>query len=314
MVTDTPTRSRLGWSLVAVLALILGGAALTLAGKGADQARKPAVVRSLTEKRLPIPRQALLVPGEQFATDPSAAGGPDLWTFARAGPRLRVQRWLVTTSAILPQPASLIAAPPVGRLNVAVASWRGVQTLVFATQQGRSIVVQIRRAVPPFAILVQARTPALPLGPGDVRSVFADGDAQGFAELIVVDRPATTSGVMRIHVLKGETGFQSVARDVQLGASNSWPRPKWNVAVGGVDSVSGDLLFISEAQPTRSGKIEVHALLSSHSYYGYGTQVPIDSPEGAGVGWSYVLAHNPGHVPILYGVDPIIRRLMRFTL
>jgi hypothetical protein len=316
MVADTPTRSRLGWSLVAVLALILGGTALTLARQGANQARKPTVAQSSPGERLPIPRQALLVPGEQFATDSSAAGGSDLWAFARVGSGLRVQRWLVSTSAISPQPASRITSPLAGILNVAVASWGGTsrRALVLTAQQGDSIVVQIRRAVPPFVILAHARTPVLPLRAGDVRSVFVDGNSRGSAELIVVDRPATAEGVMRIRVLTGETGFHAVIRDVQLRATNSWPVLAWNLVVGGVDSMAGDLLFISRTQRTTSGKIEVHALLSLDTYNGYGTQVPIDSPEGAGVDWSYALAHGPGGVPVLYGIDSAHRWLMRFSL
>jgi hypothetical protein len=155
----------------------------------------------------------------------------------------------------------------------------------------------------------------LPLAAGDTRSLFVDTDRGGYAELIVVDRPATATGKMRIRVLRGESRFRSVTRDVQLGAANSWPLPKWDLTVGGVDSTSGDLLFISRMQPTRSGKIEVHALLSSKGYNGYGTQRPIGSPEGAGVGWSYAVAHGfSDGVPILYGIDPATRQLMRFPL
>jgi hypothetical protein len=315
MVTDTPTRSRLGWSLVAVLALIVGGVSLTLATKGAKRAHEAAVAQSSPGERLPIPRSALLVPGGQFATDSSAAGGADLWAFARAGSGLRVQRWLVATLAISPQPASLIASPPAGRLTVAVASWSGTrQALVLTAQQGDSIVVQVRRAIPPFVMLAHARTPALPLGVGDVRSVFVDGDSRGSAELIVVDRPTTAAGVMRIRVLTGERGFQSVVHDVHLRATNAWPVPAWNLAVGGVNSIAGDLLFISRTEPTTTGEIEVHALLSADTYHGYGTQMPIDSPEGAGVDWSYALAHGPGGAPILYGIDSAHRWLMRFPL
>jgi hypothetical protein len=315
IVISTPTHSRLGWSLVALLALILGGASLTLASEGANEARKPAVAQSSPGERLPIPRRAFLVPGEQFATDSSAAGGADLWAFARVGSGLRVQRWQVTSSAISPQPASLMTSPPAGSLNVAVAPWRGTrQALVLATQQGRSIAVQVRRAVPPFAILGQARTPTLPLQAGDVRSVFVDSDARGSADLVVVDRPATVAGAMRIRVLRGETDFQSVTRDVQLGTTNSWPRPEWNLVVGGVDSMSDDLLFISQTQPTQTGKIEVHALLSASGYHGYGTQTPINSPEGSGVDWSFALAHGYGGVPVLYGIDLTSRLLMRFSL
>lgn len=313
--TDTSIHSRLGWSLVAVLALILGGAALTLASKGADRARQPAVARGLSGGRLPIPRQALLVPGEQFATDSSAGGGSDLWTFARAGSRLRVQRWLVTTSAISPQSASLMTSPPAGSLNVAVASWRGVrQALVLTTQEGRSIVVQVRRSVPPFAVLAHVRTPALPLRVGDVRVVFVDEDTRGSADLIVVDRPATAAGVMRIRVLTGTTGFHAIVSDLRLKGINSFPVSAWNLLVGGVNSVTSDLLFISRMQPTTSGKIEVHALLSSADYHGYGVQAPINSPEGAGVDWSYALAHDSGGAPVLYGIDLTGRLLMRFSL
>jgi hypothetical protein len=185
---------------------------------------------------------------------------------------------------------------------------------MLATQQGRSIVVQVRRTVPPFAILAQARTPALPLKAGDARSVFVDGDARGSAELIVVDRSATVAGVMRIRVLTGTTGFHSMISDVQLKGANSFPVSAWNLLVGGVNSVTSDLLFISRTQPTTTGKIEVHALLSASGYHRYGTQTPIDSPEGAGVDWSYALAHGPGGAPVLYGIDLARRRLMLFSL
>jgi hypothetical protein len=311
VVTDTSTRSGLGWALVVVLALILGSSALVLARRGANRSRNPAAAETL-----PIPRQALLVPGEHFATDSFVAGGSDLWTFTRAGSGLRVQRLVVTASAISPQPASLITSPPAGILNVAVVSWRGgsQRALVLTAQQGHLIVVQVRRAVPPFVILAQARTQALPLGADDVRSVFVGGNIRGSAELIVVDRPATAAGVMRIRVLTRETGFHSVIRDVQLGATNSYPVSAWNLVAGGVNSMAGDLLFISRKESTASGKIEVHALLSSAGYRAYGTQVSIDSPEGAGVDWSYALAHSPGGAPVLYGIDLARRWLMRFSL
>lgn len=313
----TARRSVSGWVLVAVLALILGGVALSLANRGVNRARnvaRPDV--PFTARALPIPSRAILDAGEQFAADSSAGGGSDLWSFTRAGATLSVQRWRVTPSAVSPQPASLLTSPPAGLLHVAVASWPGTpqRALVLTVEQGDFIVVQVRRAVPPFVILTQARTPALPLRAGDIRSVFADTDRRGYAELIVVDRPAMAAGVMRIRVLKGETHFHSVTRDVQLGTTNSWPRPEWNLIVGGVDSMSGDLLFISRAQPTQTGKTEIHTLLSSDGYNGYGTQTPIDSPEGAGVGLIYALGHNPDDAPVLYGIDPATRRLMHFSL
>lgn len=119
---------------------------------------------------------------------------------------------------------------------------------------------------------------------------------------------------MRIRVLNGETRFRSVTRDVRQGGPNSWPDAAWNLAVGGVDSMSGDLLFISREQPTRTGKTEIHTLLSSRDYNGYGTQRPIDNPEGSGANWSYVLAHGPDNAPLLYGIDAATHRLMRFLL
>jgi hypothetical protein len=314
VVTSTSTSSRLGWSLVALLVLILGGAALTLASRGANRAREPFAAQNLHGEQLRIPPQTSLVPGEQFATDSSVAGGSDVWAFARIGSRLRVQRWLVTTSSISPQPASLITSPPSGSLNVAVAHWKAHQVLIFAAPQDHSIVVQVRRIVPPFTMLAKIRTPALPLKVGDVRSIFIDSEARGSAELIVVDRPTTVTGVMHIRVLTGTTDFHSMISDVQLTGINSFPASAWNLVVGGVDSVTGDLLFISRTQPTTSGKIEVHALLSSAGYHGYGTQTPINSPEGTGVHWSYALAHGPSGVPVLYGIDLTSRLLMRFLL
>jgi hypothetical protein len=314
--SDSSRRSALGWAFVAVLALVLGGVALSLADRGVDRASKTAhlTVPGIADAS-PIPPRAILGTGELFAADSSAGGGPDLWSFTRVGATLHVQRWTVTPSTVTSQPASLCTSPPAGRLYVAVASWPGAsrRVFVFAAERRGSLVVQVRSAAPSCAVLAHARTPALPLRIGDTRAIFAGKDSRGYAELIVVDRPTTTAGVMRIRVLKGEAGFHSVTRDVQLGGANSWPRSKWNVAVGGVNSASGDLLFISEKQPTRTGKIEVHTLLSSRDYSGYGTQIPIDSPEGAG-DWSYVLAHNLDGAPVLYRIDPITRQLMRFTL
>jgi hypothetical protein len=312
--TDASIQSRLGWSSVVVLALVLGGVALALARHGADRARRPTVAQSSTNE-LPLPRGMVFAPGEQFATDSSADGGGDLWTFVRAGSSLRVQRWSVASSGISPQRASLIVSPPAGHLKVAVASWPGAkQALVLAAQQGRSVVVQVRRAVPPFAILAQAHTPAMSLKTGDVRSVFVDRSGRRSVELIVVDRPAKVTGVMRIRVLAGRPGFHAVTSGVQLKGVNSFPVAAWNLVVGGVNSATGDLLFISRTGPTSSGKIEVHALLSSAGYRGYGVQTPIDSPEGSGVDWSYALAHEPDGTPVLYGVDLASHLLMRFPL
>jgi len=119
---------------------------------------------------------------------------------------------------------------------------------------------------------------------------------------------------MRIRVLTGTTGFHSMISDVQLKGINSFPASAWNLLVGGVNSVTSDLLFISRTQPTTSGKIEIHTLLSASGYHGYGTQAPINSPEGTGVDWSYALAHDSGGAPILYGIDLTGRLLMRFSL
>lgn len=314
--TGTARRSTLGWAFVAVLALALGGLALALADQGVNRARTDTHhdIPSAADE-LPIPSGAIFGAREQLAADSSAGGGPDLWSFTRVGPAVRVQHWIVTPSAVSSQPASLCTSPPVGPLYAAVASWPGVsRALVLAAERSDFIVIQVRRAVPPFVMIAHARTPALPLKTGDTRSIFVDRDRRGYAELIVVDRPATEAGVMRIRVLKGETNFQSVAREVSLDKANSWPRSEWNLVVGGVDSMSGDLLFISGTQPTRTGKIEIHALLSSRGYQGYGLQLPIDSPEGTGVGWSYVLAHGHGGTPFLYGIDPTTHRLIRFPL
>jgi hypothetical protein len=302
-------RAGLGWTLVAVLALGLGGLALALAHRGVNRALSAAGA-------LAIPSPAILGSGAQLAADSSADGGSDLWSFSRVGSSLRVQRWTVTPSAVSPHPASLCASPPTGVLHAAVASWPKAsrRALVLAAEQGDFIVVQVRRAVPPFVVLAHARTPALPLAAGDTRSIFIDSDRSGYADLIVVDRPATTAGVMRIRVLQGAARFQSITRDVKLGKANAWPTPKWDLVVGGVNSMSGDLLFISRAQPTRSGKTEVHALLSSKGYDGYGTQRAIDSPARANANWSYTLAHGSSDTPILYGIDRATRRLKRFPL
>jgi hypothetical protein len=313
--TDTHTRSRLGWSLVVVLALTLGGAALDLASRGANRAHNTTSIQSLAGQRLPIPSQALLVPGEQFATDSSTAGGSDLWAFGRVKSGLRVQHWRVNASTISPEPASLITSPPAGNLTVAVVPWReDRRALALVTQRGHSVAVQIRRYVPPFTVLARARTPVLPLTAGSTRSIFADGGARGPVRLIVVDRPVNVGGVMRIRVLTSATNFHSITRDVRLVGSNSFPIAAWNLVAGGVNSFTGDLLFISRRLSTSTGETEVHALLSSKKYNGYGTQTPIDNPEGAGGDWGYVLAHAPGGVPVLYGIDLTSRSLMRFLL
>lgn len=315
--TSTDRRSALGWILVPLLILILGGVALSLASRGADRARREANLHPPSAvTALPIPPQAILGAREQFAANASSAGGRDIWSFTRARNGLRVQRWIVTQSKVSPQIASRCPSPPQGTLHVAVSSWPGASqgVLVLTAEQGDFLAVQVRRAVPPFAMLMHARTPALPLSPGHVRSIFAGQDRRGYADLVVVDRPMTTGGVMRIRVLSGKTHFRSVVRDVRHGGFNSWPVAVWNLAVGGVDSTSGDLLFISRDQPTRTAKTEVHTLLSSHNYNGYGTQTAIDNPEGVGVNWSYVLVHGPDNMPLLYGIDGAAHRLMRFRL
>lgn len=100
--TGTARRSTLGWAFVAVLALALGGLALALADQGVNRARTDTHhdIPSAADE-LPIPSGAIFGAREQLAADSSAGGGPDLWSFTRVGPAVRVQHWIVTPSVRL---------------------------------------------------------------------------------------------------------------------------------------------------------------------------------------------------------------------
>lgn len=308
---------QLKWALAALLALVLGGAALDLANKGADNARRLSALQAFSGERFAIPSGTLLSEDGCFLTDSSASGDSSLWVLVRRGRSLRIQRWLVGASGVSPQRSFRMTSPPPGGLTAAgLVPWRTTgKALVLSSLQDHSVIVQIRQAAPPYTVLTQTRTPTLGLATGSVRSAFIDGAPHGVAKLIVVDRPARTAGSMRIRVLTATNNFQSIMTDVRLSGVNSFPAAAWSLVVGGVNSPSGDLLFISRTKHTATGKIEVHALLSRKKYSGYGTQMPIGPTEGSGVNWSYALAPaRNGAVAILYGIDPVKRLLMRFPL
>lgn len=314
---EARTTIQLKWALVALLALVLGGTALDLASKGTKDARRPSAAQAFPGERFAIPPGVPLGRDGQFLLASSGPRTSSLWTLVQRGASLRVQQWLIGASTVSQLGVFQIASPPAADLMAArIVSWQTRKALMLASLAGRSVIVQVRQAVPPYTVLTQKRTPRLGLAAGSVRSVFVDSAPHsGVTKLIVVDRPVRTAGSMRIRVLTSTTDFQSIVTDVHLFGVNSFPATNWSLVVGGINSPSGDLLFISRTQHTATGKIEVHALLSRKEYHGYGTQMPLGPAEGSGVSWSYVIvpARN-GAAATLYGIDPIKRLLMRFPL